>query len=54
VQRIIMQANVWDPTKEKLQERRPAVSPIWKFKAEFGIPQQRQMYFFVLFFFVPF
>ena len=39
-----MQANVWDPTKEKLQ-RRPVpsdISPIWRFKAEWGIPRNKR------------
>jgi hypothetical protein len=41
VQRIIMQANVWDPAKEKLPKRFNKMIPGWKFKAEYGIPQQR-------------
>ena len=34
-----MQANVWNPTKEKLPTRHDPDLPIWKFKAETGIPE---------------
>jgi len=44
VQRLIMQANVWDPTKDKLPKRHNPDLPIWKFKAEWGIPVKRRMY----------
>ena len=45
VQRYLMQAHIWDPTKEKLKPRpkNPDLSPIWKFKAEYGIPPQKIM-----------
>lgn len=38
VQRAIMQANVWNPTKLKLPRRFNPKLPGWHFKAEFGIP----------------
>ena len=44
IQRYIMQANVWDPTKKKLPKRFNAQIPGWKFKAETGIPRRRIMY----------
>jgi len=40
VQRYIMQAHRWDPTQEKLPARSTHL-PIWKFKAEVGIPQSK-------------
>lgn len=41
VQRVIMQSNIWDPTKYKLSRRLNTRIPGWKFKAEFGIPNLR-------------
>ena len=43
VQRVIMQANIWDPTKDKLPKRYDPSLPIWNFKAEWGIPTKRRM-----------
>lgn len=37
VQRAIMQANIWNPTKYKLPRRFNPRLPGWHFKAEFGI-----------------
>lgn len=42
VQRAIMQANVWDPTKDKLPKRFNKRLPGWHYKAESGIPISKQ------------
>jgi len=41
MQRIIMQSNVWDPSKDKLPRRYNTQLPGWKFKAEHGIKNGR-------------
>ncbi|KAI0231495.1 39S ribosomal protein L37, mitochondrial [Lamellibrachia satsuma] len=43
IQRYIMQANAWDPTKKKLPRRFSSALPGWRFKAEMGIPYRRIM-----------
>ena len=40
----IMQANIWDPTKQKLSKRINTRLPGWKFKAEVGIPPSKIVY----------
>jgi len=42
-QRYIMQAHVWDPTKDRLPKRIYTELKHWKFKAEDGIPNSRIM-----------
>ncbi|KAF6025449.1 MRPL37 [Bugula neritina] len=42
MQRIIMQANLWDTSREKLPRRKkPEDISVWNYKAEYGIPQSR-------------
>ncbi|ESO02640.1 hypothetical protein HELRODRAFT_161929 [Helobdella robusta] len=41
MQRVIMQANRLEPTKDKLPRRHNPDLPIWKFKAEYGIPDYK-------------
>ncbi|ELU12430.1 hypothetical protein CAPTEDRAFT_220488 [Capitella teleta] len=41
VQRSIMQAHIWDPTKVKLPKRHNPDLPMWHFKAEKGIPSAK-------------
>lgn len=36
-----MQSHKWEPTKVKLPKRKNPDLPIWKFKAELGIPDYK-------------
>lgn len=42
VKRYIMQANVWNPTKDKLPKRFNPNLPRWKMKQEYGIPYEKR------------
>ncbi|KAK7105825.1 large ribosomal subunit protein mL37-like isoform X2 [Littorina saxatilis] len=42
LQRSIMQAQYWNPTKEKLPKRIDPRKPGWKFQAKYGIPAKLQ------------
>lgn len=41
VQRVIMQSQVWDSTKEKLPKRKDLENLSWVFRREFGIPDTK-------------
>ncbi|XP_064650784.1 large ribosomal subunit protein mL37-like [Lineus longissimus] len=41
MQRAILQAHCWDTTQEKLPKRYNKQIPGWKYKAEWGIPQEK-------------
>ena len=48
-QRIILQSNLWDSEKVKIKRHRHPEAPlIWKYKAEYGVPDHQIVYVYVL------
>ena len=43
VQRVIMQANRWDPEKQKIRRPKNPQIKLWKYKSETGIPYERRV-----------